>query len=173
VAHAKARALELIRSGIRSTTGAAPVYLGDYVTLEQGTGIVTVVAGLRLEDFHSCRRYGMKDDDILNPVRRDGRFAGSLPFFGGEKIWERIRRSSTKLRESGALCTPEKSRTATCTAGATSTPIIYRATTQWFAGMDDVPGWKAGSPSGRCARWRSRASTRRSSSRVGQGRLNG
>ena len=54
---------------------ASPVYLGDYVTLEQGTGIVHSSPAYGVEDFLSCRRYGMKDDDILNPVQGDGRYA--------------------------------------------------------------------------------------------------
>ena len=59
------------------------MYLGDYVTLEQGTGIVHSSPAYGVDDFQSCRRYGMKDDEILNPVQGDGRFAESLPFFGG------------------------------------------------------------------------------------------
>ena len=53
---------------IRSTTALSPVYLGDYVTLETGTGIVHSSPAYGVDDFDSCRRYGMTDDDILNPV---------------------------------------------------------------------------------------------------------
>ncbi len=53
------------------------------MTLEQGTGIVHSSPAYGIEDFQSCRGYGMKDDDMLNPVQGDGRYAGSLPFFGG------------------------------------------------------------------------------------------
>ena len=55
-------------SGIRSTTALSPVYLGEYVTLDSGTGIVHSAPAYGVEDFMSCRRYGMKDDEILNPV---------------------------------------------------------------------------------------------------------
>ena len=96
------------------------MYLGDYVTLEQGTGIVHSSPAYGVEDFQSCRRYGMKDDEILNPVQGDGRFAGSLPFFGGLKIWEANPQIVDKLREARrAARTPRSSRTATCTAGGT------------------------------------------------------
>src|SRR5262249_45222502 len=46
----------------------SPVYLGEYVTLEQGTGIVHSAPAYGVDDFVSCRRYGMKDDQILTPV---------------------------------------------------------------------------------------------------------
>ena len=62
----------------------------------------------------------MKDDEILNPVQGDGRFAGSLPFFGGLKIWEANPQIVDEAARSAARCsTPRSSRTATCTAGAT------------------------------------------------------
>jgi isoleucyl-tRNA synthetase len=124
----------------------APVYLGDYVTLEQGTGIVHSSPAYGIEDFQSCRRYGMKDDEILNPVQGDGRYAGSLPFFGGEKIWEANPQVVTKLRDVGALFHADKFTHSYMHCWRHKTPIIYRATTQWFAGMDDVPGWHGQRP---------------------------
>jgi isoleucyl-tRNA synthetase len=124
----------------------APIYLGDYVTLEQGTGIVHSSPAYGIEDFRSCRRYGMKDDEILNPVQGDGRYAGSLPFFGGEKIWEANPQVVAKLRDAGALFHSEKFTHSYMHCWRHKTPIIYRATTQWFAGMDDVPGWHGRGP---------------------------
>ncbi|TMG75968.1 MAG: isoleucine--tRNA ligase, partial [Betaproteobacteria bacterium] len=50
----------------------SPVHLGEYVTLEQGTGIVHSAPAYGVEDFVSCRRYGMKDGEILTPVMGDG-----------------------------------------------------------------------------------------------------
>ena len=121
VATAKGAALELIRFRHPLYDRPSPVYLGAYVTLEQGTGIVHSSPAYGVEDFQSCRRYGMKDDEILNPVGADGRFAGSLPFFGGEKIWEANPQIVDKLRERGrASFRRRNSRTATCTAGATA-----------------------------------------------------
>ena len=56
----------------------APVYLGEYVTLDTGTGIVHSAPAYGVEDFDSCRRYGMKDEEILTPVMGDGKFAPGL-----------------------------------------------------------------------------------------------
>src|SRR2546422_6861037 len=50
-------------------------------------------------DFESCRRNGMRDEDILTPVMGDGRFAASLPLFGGMTIWEANPKIVQELRK--------------------------------------------------------------------------
>ena len=146
VATAKGRALELVAFRHPFYDRAAPVYLGEYVTLEQGTGIVHSSPAYGMDDFLSCRRYGMKDDAIENPVQGDGRYAGSLPYFGGLKIWEANPKIVDKLRETGALLHAEKFTHSYMHCWRHKTPIIYRATTQWFAGMDEVPGYRGAKP---------------------------
>ena len=146
VATAPGVALENVRFRHPFYDRAAPVYLGDYVTLETGTGIVHSSPAYGVEDFVSCRRYGMKDDDILNPVQGDGRYAESLPFFGGLSIWKANPLVVDKLREVGALLHDEKFTHSYMHCWRHKSPIIYRATTQWFAGMDDVPGYRGVKP---------------------------
>jgi isoleucyl-tRNA synthetase len=124
----------------------SPVYLGDYVTLEQGTGIVHSAPAYGVEDFISCRRYGMKDDQILTPVMGDGKYAASLQFFGGLDIWKANPQIVEKIREAGALFHSEKHQHSYMHCWRHKTPIIYRATTQWFAGMDAVPGYHGRKP---------------------------
>ncbi len=140
-ATAKGSALELIRFRHPFYDRTSPIHLGEFVTLDQGTGIVHSSPAYGIEDFQSCRKYGMKDDDIINPVGGDGRYAGSLPFFGGEKIWEANPQIVAKLREVGALLHATQYTHSYMHCWRHKTPIIYRATTQWFAGMDAVPGW--------------------------------
>src|SRR4029079_12699488 len=146
VATAKGRALEVIRFRHPFYDRPAPIYLGEYVTLEQGTGIVHSSPAYGVEDFLSCRRYGMRDDEMLNPVGADGRFTPSLPLFGGQKIWEANAHIVDKLRSVGALLSDEKFTHSYMHCWRHRTPIIYRATTQWFVGMDDVPGWHGVTP---------------------------
>src|SRR5437763_4255602 len=146
VGKAKGAALEGIAFAHPFYDRASPVYLGDYVTLEHGTGIVHSSPAYGIEDFESCRRYGMHDDDILNPVQGDGRFASDFPFFGGMKIWDANPKIVDKIREVGALFHAEKYQHSYMHCWRHKTPIIYRATTQWFAGMDDVPGWRGHKP---------------------------
>ena len=124
----------------------SPIYLGDYVTLEQGTGLVHSSPAYGVEDFQSCRRYGMKDDDMENPVQGDGRYAESLQFFGGLKIWDANPKIVDKLRETGALLHASKFNHSYMHCWRHKSPIIYRATTQWFAGMDSTPGFGGRTP---------------------------
>jgi isoleucyl-tRNA synthetase len=146
VATARGTALENIRFRHPFYDRPSPVLLGEYVTLEQGTGIVHSSPAYGVEDFLSCRAYGMKDEEMLNPVEGDGRFAASLPYFGGQKIWDANARIVDKLREVGALLHEEKVTHSYMHCWRHKTPIIYRATTQWFAGMDEVPGWNGVKP---------------------------
>ena len=124
----------------------SPVYLGEYVTLEQGTGIVHSAPAYGVEDFVSCRSYGMKDDQILAPVMGDGKYASSLDLFGGLSIWAANPKIVEKIRENGALFHSEKHQHSYMHCWRHKTPIIYRATTQWFAGMDEVPGYHSRKP---------------------------
>jgi len=124
----------------------SPVYLGDYVTLEQGTGIVHSAPAYGVEDFYSCRRYGMRDEEILNPVLSDGTYAQALPLFGGLGIWDANPKIVAALDERGALLARARYVHSYMHCWRHKTPIIYRATTQWFAGMDDVPGFGGARP---------------------------
>ena len=83
---------------------------------------------------------------MLNPVTGDGRFAESLPFFGGMKIWDANPKVVEKIREADALFHAEKFTHSYMHCWRHKTPVIYRATTQWFAGMDDVPGFAGRKP---------------------------
>ncbi len=146
IAVAKGERLERIRFRHPFYDRDAPVFLGDYVTLEQGTGIVHSSPAYGVDDFLSCRRYGMSDDDMLNPVQGDGRYAPDLALFGGLRIWDANPKIVDKLREVGALLHAEKITHSYMHCWRHRTPIIYRATTQWFAGMDDVPGYRGIKP---------------------------
>ncbi|HTR59897.1 MAG TPA: isoleucine--tRNA ligase [Casimicrobiaceae bacterium] len=146
IATTKGAALDLIRFRHPFYDRASPIYLGDYVMSGQGTGIVHSAPAYGVDDFASCRRYGMSDDEMLNPVQGDGRFAASLLFFGGMKIWDANPKIVDKLREVGALLHAEKFTHSYMHCWRHRTPIIYRATTQWFAGMDEVPGFAGRKP---------------------------
>ena len=119
----------------------APVYLGDYVTLDTGTGIVHSAPAYGVEDFESCRRYGMKDEQILTPVQGDGRFVKSLPLFGGMMIWDANLEVVAELERRGALFDKASYVHSYMHCWRHKTPVILRATVQWFAGMDATPGY--------------------------------
>jgi isoleucyl-tRNA synthetase len=137
IGKAKGRALENIRFRHPFYDRGSPVYLGDYVTLDTGTGIVHSAPAYGVEDFESCRRYGMKDDEILTPVMGDGRFAPSLPQFGGLSIWDANPKIVKLLQEKGALFAVDWKHTHSYMhCWRHKTPVILRATIQWFASMD-------------------------------------
>ena len=134
---AKGRALENIRFAHPFYDRTAPVYLGDYVTLDTGTGIVHSAPAYGVEDFESCRRYGLKDDEILTPVTGEGRFVQSLPVFGGLSIWDANPKIVQLLKEKGALFAVDwKHVHSYMHCWRHKTPVILRATVQWFASMD-------------------------------------
>jgi isoleucyl-tRNA synthetase len=81
----------------------------------------------------------MKDDDILKPVMGDGRFASTLPLFGGMTIWEASKPICNALSEAGALFELKMFDHSYMHCWRHKTPIVYRATSQWFAGMDVTP----------------------------------
>ncbi|PUA16787.1 isoleucine--tRNA ligase [Glaciimonas sp. PCH181] len=117
----------------------SPVYLGDYVTTDSGTGIVHSAPAYGIEDFISCKAHGLKDDDILSPVMGDGRYASTLPLFNGLTIWEASKPICAALEEVGSLFKLEMFDHSYMHCWRHKTPIIYRATSQWFASMDNTP----------------------------------
>ncbi|ANN77388.1 isoleucine--tRNA ligase [Bordetella flabilis] len=117
----------------------SPVYLGDYVTLDTGTGVVHSAPAYGIEDFVSCKAHGLPDADILSPVMGDGRFASTLALFGGLSIWDANPKIVETLREAGTLLHSEKHKHSYMHCWRHKTAIIYRATNQWFAGMDVAP----------------------------------
>lgn len=117
----------------------APIYLGDYVTLDTGTGVVHSAPAYGVEDFLSCKANGMKDADIINPVMGDGKYVPSLPGFGGLSIWAANPKIVEALAAAGTLLKQEPHSHSYMHCWRHKTPIIYRATSQWFAGMDVQP----------------------------------
>jgi isoleucyl-tRNA synthetase len=146
VAVTKGRNLELIEFRHPFYDRVSPVYLGEYVTLDTGTGIVHSAPAYGVEDFESCRRYGMKDDNILTPVLGDGKYVASLPHFGGMHIWKANPKIVELLADKGVLFAKAAHMHSYMHCWRHKTPIILRATTQWFAGMDDVPGYHGVKP---------------------------
>jgi isoleucyl-tRNA synthetase len=114
----------------------APVYLGSYVTDDAGTGIVHSAPAYGVEDFDSCKSYGMTNDQILNPVLGDGQYAKDFPLFGGMKIWEANPKIVDALRLAGSLLHGATDTHSYMHCWRHKTPLIYRAASQWFVRMD-------------------------------------
>ncbi|CAM5268355.1 Isoleucine--tRNA ligase OS=Stutzerimonas stutzeri OX=316 GN=ileS PE=3 SV=1 [Stutzerimonas stutzeri] len=138
VARCEGRALELIRFRHPFYERFSPVYLAEYVETGAGTGIVHSSPAYGEDDFRTCKHYGMENDDILSPVQSHGVYVADLPFFGGQFIWKANPAIVEKLREVGALLKHEAIQHSYMHCWRHKTPLIYRATAQWFVGMDKV-----------------------------------
>ncbi|CAK9887480.1 MULTISPECIES: isoleucine--tRNA ligase [Pseudomonas] len=139
VATAPGSALELINFRHPFYDRLSPVYLADYVELGAGTGVVHSAPAYGEDDFVTCKRYGMVNDDILTPVQSNGVYVPSLEFFGGQFIWKANPAIVEKLSEVGALMHTETISHSYMHCWRHKTPLIYRATAQWFVGMDKQP----------------------------------
>ncbi len=109
------------------------VIVGDHVTADAGTGAVHTAPGHGLDDYVVGSRYGLKVD---NPVADDGRFYASVPLVGGMSIWQANPLIVETLQASGNLLAHEKLLHSYPHCWRHKTPIIFRATRQWFIGMD-------------------------------------
>ncbi|MGF6591055.1 isoleucine--tRNA ligase [Pseudomonas sp. 2835] len=139
IATAPGSALELINFRHPFYDRLSPVYLADYVELGAGTGVVHSSPAYGEDDFVTCKRYGMVNDDILTPVQSNGVYVPSLEFFGGQFIWKANPAIVEKLSEVGALMHTETISHSYMHCWRHKTPLIYRATAQWFVGMDKQP----------------------------------
>ncbi|MES2820558.1 MAG: isoleucine--tRNA ligase [Pseudomonadota bacterium] len=139
IARAQGQALELIRFRHPFYARFSPVYLADYVELGAGTGIVHSAPAYGEDDFRSCKGYGMTNDEILSPVQSHGVYVDSLPFFGGQFIWKANPAIVAKLEEVGCLLKHAVIQHSYMHCWRHKTPLIYRATAQWFVGMDTQP----------------------------------
>ncbi|MES1977430.1 MAG: isoleucine--tRNA ligase [Pseudomonadota bacterium] len=118
----------------------SPVYLADYATADDGTGIVHSAPAYGVEDFNSCVANGLAYDDILNPVQGNGRYVDELPLFGGLNIWKAAPLVIDKLREHERLFATQNITHSYPHCWRHKTPVIYRAAAQWFVRMDEGEG---------------------------------
>ena len=118
----------------------SPLYLADYVTAGDGTGIVHSAPAYGVDDFNSCVAHGLKYDDILNPVQGNGVYADELPFFGGQHIWKACERIIEVLGQSDRLMATQPIVHSYPHCWRHKTPVIYRAAAQWFVRMDEGEG---------------------------------
>jgi isoleucyl-tRNA synthetase len=110
-----------------------PVVLGEHVTLEAGTGAVHTAPGHGHEDFALGVQYQLPLD---NPVGPDGRFVAGTPLFAGESVWEANDHIIRVLDEKARLIRHEPFRHSYPHCWRHKSPVIFRATPQWFISMD-------------------------------------
>ena len=114
----------------------SPVYLADYVDATAGTGIVHSSPAYGVDDFVSCKKHGMTNDEVLTPVMGDGKYSESLPLFGGLNIWAAADKICETINIAGNLLSHSAITHSYMHCWRHKTPLIYRATNQWFVRMD-------------------------------------
>lgn len=118
----------------------APVYLADYVSASDGTGLVHSSPAYGLDDFNSCRANGLAIEDILNPVGGTGYYSDALPLFGGQLIWQAVPRIIETLQAAQRLIATAPITHSYPHCWRHKTPVIFRAAAQWFVRMDEGDG---------------------------------
>ncbi len=111
----------------------APGVLGDYVTREAGSGVVHTAPGHGWDDYTTGVRYGF---EIYCPVDETGRFEPEVEHFGGQRVFDANPAIVTLLAAKGALLSNSKVRHSYPLCWRCKKPIIFRATAQWFIGLD-------------------------------------
>jgi len=130
----KGDALELMRFKHPFLDFDVPAILGDHVTLDAGTGAVHTAGGHGPDDYNISLKYGL---EIANPVGPDGSYLpGTYPALDGINVFKANDIIVNMLRERGALLHVEKMQHSYPCCWRHKSPIIFRATPQWFISMD-------------------------------------
>ena len=114
-----------------------PAVLADYVTLDQGSGIVHTAPGHGAEDFRTGQKYGL---EAYAPQDDYGRFTEGLPEYKGKTVWEANPIIIELLRKRGMLVGERKLTHSYPHCWRCHNPVIFRATEQWFISMDEPVG---------------------------------
>ena len=110
-----------------------PMLEGDFVTLEQGTGVVHAAPSHGPDDFNLCLKHGLKAPDTINDA---GIYSEAIPFFSGMHIFKADPVIIDKLSEFKSLLGKGKLQHSFPHSWRSKAPLVYRATPQWFISME-------------------------------------
>jgi isoleucyl-tRNA synthetase len=133
VGHASGAGLEGLKLRHPFYERIVPVIVGDHVTTDSGTGAVHTAPGHGVEDYVVGRRYGLPVD---HPVGPDGRFIEGTPLFEGQQVFKANEAVVEALAGRGQLLRHEPYVHSYPHCWRHKTPVIFRATPQWFISMD-------------------------------------
>ncbi|MEN8778197.1 MAG: isoleucine--tRNA ligase [Glaciecola sp.] len=110
-----------------------PLILGEHVTTESGTGCVHTAPAHGVDDFNVGKQYGI---EVYNPVGANGVYIEDTPLFAGQHVFKANGPIVEHLRSVDALMLDTKYEHSYPHCWRHKTPIIFRATPQWFVSMD-------------------------------------
>ena len=131
----KGKELEYIKYRHPFIDRVSPIIVGDHVTLESGTGCVHTAPGHGVEDFEVCVNH-YPEIPIIVPVDGDGKLTEEAGEFCGLTTNDANKAILTKLTELNALFAVEKIIHQYPHCWRCKSPIIFRATEQWFCSID-------------------------------------
>jgi isoleucyl-tRNA synthetase len=153
IAKFKGATLEHIRFVHPLYARASVGVLGDYVTLDAGTGAVHTAPGHGADDFLTGKKYGL---DIYAPVGPGGHFLDTVEIFGGQRVFDANPNIEAALKERGRLWHRETFTHQYPHCWRCHNPVIFLATSQWFISLDgDLKTRTSGEPTLRRAALRS------------------
>ncbi|GEA51062.1 isoleucine--tRNA ligase [Vibrio inusitatus NBRC 102082] len=112
-----------------------PAILGEHVTTDSGTGIVHTAPGHGQEDFVVGQHYNL---EVANPVGSNGVYLPDTELFAGQHVFKANNSVLEVLKEKGALLHHHAYEHSYPHCWRHKTPIIFRATPQWFVSMDQA-----------------------------------
>ncbi|RUO18302.1 isoleucine--tRNA ligase [Aliidiomarina iranensis] len=127
------KALELVAMKHPLYDREVPVILGDHVTTESGTGCVHTAPGHGVDDFNVGLQYNL---EVYNPVNDHGVYKEDTPLFAGQHVFKANPVIVDALRNAGTLMHHESFEHSYPHCWRHKTPIIFRATPQWFISME-------------------------------------
>lgn len=132
VARCEGEVLENIQVKHPFLDKALPLILGEHVTTEAGTGAVHTAPGHGQDDFLVCKKYGI---EVYNPVNSQGVYLDDTPLFAGQHVLKANHVIVELLEENGSLVHHAPLQHSYPHCWRHKTPIIFRATPQWFISM--------------------------------------
>ena len=111
----------------------APIFTAEYVTMDQGTGLVHTAPGHGADDYETGRRHGLP---VYNPVDDEGRFIPDVAHFAGMSVWDANPAIVAHLKSVGRLLQTEEFQHSYPHCWRCKNPVLFRATNQWFISME-------------------------------------
>jgi isoleucyl-tRNA synthetase len=130
---AKGAALQGLQARHPFANRDVPIVLGEHVTLDAGTGLVHTAPAHGVDDYQIGRQYNLP---VENPVGSNGVFVEGTPLVAGLHVRKAEEPILASLRDSGALVHEAKLTHSYPHCWRHKTPLIFRATPQWFISMD-------------------------------------
>jgi len=114
---------------------AFQVILADYVTVEDGTGIVHQAPAFGEDDMESCKKYGI---GVVIPVDMDGKFTSQVPEYEGQLVFDANKDIIRDLKERGRVLRHQTIEHSYPHSWRSGEPLIYMALPSWFVRVTEI-----------------------------------